>query len=106
MPEQSTQTALPPLLRRFFWDTDFDELRLPECEFYCIERLLEHGDDDAIRWVRATFPSDRIAHVVRDSRAVSRKTANFWSLLLSIPREQVRCFSTPSLLQHGSFSQR
>jgi len=69
-----------------------------------IERLLEYGNDAAIRWVKKTFPPENIARVIRNSRAISRRTANLWALILGIPREQIRCFSTPSILQHGSFS--
>jgi len=106
MSDSTADTALPPFLRQFFWDTDFDQLRLPAQEFYGVERLLEHGDDAAIRWLRQTFSAENIARVVRESCAISRKTAGFWSLILGIPRDEIRCFSTPSLLQHGSFSAR
>ena len=95
---------LPPFLRPYFWDTNFDALRLPRYEFYCIERLLEYGDDRAIRWLCKSFQREQLADVIRKSRAISLRTANFWGLLLNIPRGEMRCFSTPSLLKHGSFS--
>lgn len=98
--------TLPDFLRQYFWDTDFATLQFPLHESYCIERILEYGDDEAIGWLCRTFSRQRLAQVVRQSRALSPKTANFWGLILSIPRDQMRCFSTPSLLQHGSFSAR
>ena len=104
MKSDDTEAKLPPFLQPFFWDTDFSVLRLPEHEFYLIERLLEYGNDEAIRWLCRTVPQERIALVVRQTRAISRNTANFWGLMLDIPREQMRCFSTPCLLEHGSFS--
>lgn len=69
-----------------------------------IERLLEYGNDAAIRWVRSAFSVESIADVVKNSRVISWRTANLWSLILGIPREQIRCFLIPSILQHGSFS--
>ena len=104
MAATTSETELPAWLARFFWDTDPAGLRLPEHEHYCIERLLEFGDDAAIGWLQRTFRTERIAAVVRQSRAISRRTANLWGLVLGIPRSEMRCFSTPSLLQHGSFS--
>ena len=95
---------LPDFLRPCFWDVDFTTLRLPAHEGYCIERILEFGDDEAIRWLCNSFARERLGQIVRQSRVISRKTANFWGLLLGIPRSQMRCFSTPSLLDHGSFS--
>ena len=96
--------ALPSFLKRFFWEVEFENVKLPGHETYVIERLLEYGNDDAIRWVKKTFPRETIATVVRKSRVISRRTANLWALVFDIPREEIRCFSTPSILQHGSFS--
>ena len=95
---------LPDFLKPFFWEINFADLRLPERQFYVIERLLEYGDDQAIRWVKTTFSRDTISYVVRNSRCISRNTANLWALILNIPREAIRCFSTLSLLPQGSFS--
>jgi len=84
---------LPEFLRPLFWDTDFDRLRVPGHERYIIERVLEYGDDAAVHWLWHTFGADAIADAVRRSRTISRSTANLWSLLLDIPREEIRCFS-------------
>jgi hypothetical protein len=93
---------LPEFLRPYFWETDFAGLRLPEQQSYVIERVLEYGDDRAIHWLKATFEPETIAEVVRHSRRISRNTANLWALVLDIPKEQIRCFSTPFLPTPGS----
>ncbi|MCD6336209.1 MAG: hypothetical protein J7M27_12940 [Candidatus Latescibacteria bacterium] len=95
---------LPAFLAPFFWEIDFARLRLAGRERYIIERLLEYGDDRAIRWLKTTFSPEAIGRVVRRSRCLSRNTANLWGLVLNIPREEMACFSTPSILPHGSFS--
>ncbi|RMF26192.1 MAG: hypothetical protein D6759_20065 [Chloroflexi bacterium] len=87
------KVPLPELLRPLFWDTDFDHLRIPDHKQYIIERVLEYGDDEAVRWLWHTFGPSAIADVVRRSRAISPNTANLWALVLSIPREDIRCFS-------------
>lgn len=87
------KAPLPDFLRRFFWDTDFGQLRVSEHRLYVIERILEVGDDQAIRWLSRTYGVSAIADVVRRSRKISRNTANLWALVLDIPREQVTCLS-------------
>jgi hypothetical protein len=87
---------LPDFLEPCFWEVDFTQLRLPEREVYVIERVLEYGDDRSVRWLKETFAPKTIASVVRRSRRLSPNTANLWALVLGIPREQVRCLSTPS----------
>ncbi|GAB4529265.1 MAG: hypothetical protein Kow0063_06170 [Anaerolineae bacterium] len=86
-------SQLPDFLRPYFWEVDFDRLRLPEREVYVIERVLEYGEDRAIRWLKATVPPEKLAEVVRRSRRLSPNTANLWSLVLDIPRDEVRCLS-------------
>lgn len=95
-------TQLPDFLEPYFWETDFASLRLPERQTYVIERVLEYGDDRAIRWLKATFTPETIADVVRHSRRISENTANLWALMLDIPKEHIRCFSTPSLPMPGN----
>jgi hypothetical protein len=95
-------SQLPEFLERYFWEIDFAGLRFPEHQSYVIERVLEYGDDHAIRWLKATFSPKTIAAVVRDSRRISKNTANLWALVLEIPKEQIRCFSTPSLPTPGN----
>ena len=102
--EPQVTTTLPPFLKRYFWDVEFARMRLPERSFHIIERVLEYGDDRSLHWLKETFPREEIAQVVRESRAISRRTANLWAMFLNIPREEIRCFSTPSILPHGSFS--
>lgn len=86
---------LPDFLQPYFWEVDFNRLRLPEREVYVIERVLEYGEDRAIHWLKETFSPDTLADVVRRSRRLSPNTANLWALVLDIPRDQIRCLSTP-----------
>jgi hypothetical protein len=88
-------SQLPDFLRPYFWEVDFDRLHLPEREVYVIERVLEYGEDRAIHWLKATVPLEKLAEVVRRSRRLSPNTANLWSLVLDIPRDEVRFLSKP-----------
>lgn len=100
------EDRLPEFLRPLFWEIDFDHLRLPERETYVIERVLEYGNLPAVRWLEKTFPPERIAQVVRHSRALSLRSANFWARMLGIPLEEVRCLSTSFQQKHRVIWQR
>ena len=100
---QSTTEQLPSFLRPYFWEVDFTMIQLPKHETYVIERVLEYGNDQAIGWLKKIFTPETIAHVVRRSGCLSRNTANFWALILDIPKEEIRCFSNPFQLMHSSF---
>lgn len=88
-----SEDRLPEFLRPLFWDVNFDRLRIPGHERYIIERILEFGDDAAVRWMWRTFGLEAIAETVRRSRAISPNTASLWALILGIPRRSIRCFS-------------
>lgn len=94
---------LPGFLRPYFWEVDFSAICLPDHERYVLERVLEYGNDQAIRWLMKRFDAQAIGRVVRESRRLSRNTANLWALVLNIPKEEIKCFSTPSLIKLGSF---
>ncbi len=89
----NAEAPLPEFLRPLFWEVDFDRLRVRGHERYLIERVLEYGDDRAIRWLQHTFSPTTVADVVRHSRKISRNTATLWALVFDIPREQIRCLS-------------
>ena len=81
---------LPDPVRRLFWDTDtgtFDPKAFPQ---YTIERVLEYGDAPSVEWLRTLFSTEAIASAVRNSRQLSPRSANFWALILDLPRSEVR----------------
>ena len=82
---------LPYYLKQFFWDTNFNNLDYKKHPIYIIERLLEFGDEKAVRWVWQTFSKKQIRETVCTSRVISKKTASFWSLISDIPEREIRC---------------
>ena len=82
---------LPPSLKRYFWDVNFPTLVSKKRSTYIIERLLEIGDLNSIRWIIKNYPLEKIKQVVCQSSILSEKTASFWSLILDIPKNQIRC---------------
>ncbi len=88
-----SEDRLPEFTHRYFWDIDPTELNVGEYPRYVIERLLEYGDLPSVRWMERRFSREEIVEVLKSSRALSRKSANFWSSILNVPREEVRCMS-------------
>ena len=94
---------LPRYLQQFFWDVIPTQIDLGEHPEYVIARLLEHGDLVAIRWLLRTYTRKEIAEVVKQSRQLSRKSANFWRLHLAIPKSEVYALNRQYLLSPEPF---
>lgn len=85
---------IPPQIRTLFWDTDLALFNPASYPDYTIFRVLELGDEQAIAWLRQTFPEDEIRRVVRTERRLSPKSATFWSLVYGIPVNEVAALAT------------
>ena len=72
-----------PELKKYFWDTDFASLDIDKHKKYILERLLEMGDVAAAKWMCSRFSAQEILAVLKKSRRISKKSFNFWSLVLS-----------------------
>ena len=73
---------IPQNLKRYFWDTDFNSLNIEKHKKYIIERILELGDDEAVKWLKDIFKKDEIINALKTSRRISRKSLNFWTLIM------------------------
>jgi len=80
---------IPEHVRRYFWDLGQQEVDLAAWPDYAIARLLEPGDDEAVAWMRETFPRPEVERVIRTERRLSRRSANYWALAYGIPADQV-----------------
>jgi hypothetical protein len=94
---------LPRRLEKFFWDVSSDQIDLDRHSEYVIARLLEHGDLVAIQWLIKAYRKEEIIDVVKQSRQLSRKTANFWRLRLAIPKSAVYALKRPYLMSPEPF---
>lgn len=93
-------TKKPPLfLKKYFWDISYPHFDPKSRSQYTIERLLEIGDEQAVKWVFRNFERVQIEKTVRGSRVLSEKTANFWSIILDIPRKEILCLQPDYLKQ-------
>jgi hypothetical protein len=86
------------ILSEIIWDAEVTNLDLERDKFAIIERALMYGREEHIRWVHKHYSLEDIASVVRLSSNLDARTANYWSIRLHIPREEVKCFSKSSAI--------
>lgn len=88
-------TKLPPSLYQFFWDVDAKKINPGKSPYYVINRLLDKGNLEAVRWVRRSFPKDLITETIKTKKDFSFKTVTFWSKYYQIPAEEIACMQEP-----------
>jgi hypothetical protein len=79
--------SLPEAARRLFPNQLSDRLSTDRFESTILERLLEDGDRDDLRWLTSEIPEERLIGWLRErgDRQLSDRSRAFWSLLLGVP---------------------
>ena len=66
-----------------FWDTDIKKIKIKKNAKYIIERILDFGNDQEVRWMNRRYSKSQIKKVVKTSRVLRPKTKNLWELITS-----------------------
>jgi len=85
----------PDSIKALHWDTPWENLDSKLHSKYIIERILEYGDIDDLKWLFNEYPEDEIKETVKTSKRLSAKTAYFFSKILNIPEETILCIQQP-----------
>jgi len=64
-----------------FWDIDASKLDPDKYPQYVIERILDFGHDNEVRWMWEYYDHDLIRKVVKTSRVLQGPTRSLWNLL-------------------------
>ena len=64
-----------------FWDVDPKTIDPDKNARYVIERILDFGTDDEVRWLVRYYPRRQIKPIVKTSRALQQKSKSLWSLI-------------------------
>jgi len=80
---------IPQHLYPLFWDVNLDNFNPTAYPEYTIARVLELGDENAVKWMKETFSEADIRRVIATERRLSRKSANFWALAYGIAPNDV-----------------
>jgi len=93
---------LPSFLEQYFWDVDFDKLSFNKSKTFILKRVLDRGNDKAIKWLLQYYTKEDIKKLLLSSRDLSPKTASFWADYLRLDHKKVPCLQKPySRIQFG-----
>jgi hypothetical protein len=76
----SQEKGIPVRVRRLFWDTDPGSLDSSLHAAAIIERVLEMGDLQDMRWLQLRYAGTAIAQVLALSKGLSPRSRTFWNL--------------------------
>ena len=85
----------PNYVRKYFWETDNENLDLKESSEYIIGRILEYGDIDAVQWMFKNFSKNDIKNVFSKKKYFSLKSANFWLNFFNLNKKDILCLKKP-----------
>ena len=68
--------------RSLFWDVNPAKIDQKKNARYIIERILDFGNTDEVKWLWNKYPVAQIKDVVKTSRALHPKSRALWSLML------------------------
>ncbi len=94
---------LPKFLKSYFWDTEFKGIDPKENKTYILKRILNYGDEIAVNWMLNNFKKAEIKKALSNFRGYSQKSANYWGLVLGVPRKEVSCLKKRSLRELRTF---
>ena len=66
-----------------FWDIDASKLDPDKNPEYVVERILDFGRDDEVKWMWGYYDHALIKHVAQTSRVLDPQTRSLWQLLTS-----------------------
>lgn len=67
-----------------FWDTDPKQLNIQRHATYIIERIMDFGKDDDVRWMKKTYPKSLLYKVSQNSRVLHPSSKTLWQLMTKI----------------------
>lgn len=65
-----------------FWDVDPSKIDTDKNAEYIIERILDFGHDNEVRWMWRFYDKELLKKVVNNSRSLRKDTRNLWKLIL------------------------
>lgn len=94
---------VPEEFHEFFWEVNAGKLDTERNPEYIIERILEHGTLDGVKWMRRTFGDKKIKEYIKTQghRSLSSRTINFWQVIYRFKPEE--CIPISSMSNKFSF---
>lgn len=78
---KKTLKRRPKLRQSLFWDVDPKKIDLKKHARYVIERVLDFGNDEEVRWMWHTYTRPQIRDIAKKSRVLHKQSRALWLLL-------------------------
>ena len=87
------EEVLKKLDPAYFWDVDLSRLDAEKSKRLIIERVVNLGNLDEIRFISEYWGDGEIKEIICNLNFLDPKTLNFVSLLFDIPKEKFKCYT-------------
>lgn len=89
--QTADSSKLPSVLRKFFWDYDFETLSWENSRDMIIGRILTYGSWGAVTWLRSHAGDRALREWIERHRGgrMSPQRLRFWELILELPHREV-----------------
>lgn len=82
--DKKEAAVLPERFSPLFWDTNISKIHIKRNARYIIERVLEFGNMDAVKWLQKVYTLQTIIDVLNMSRIITEKSHNFWLIWFGV----------------------
>ena len=65
-----------------FWDTDPSKIDTEKHAQYIVEKILDFGNDEEVKWLWNFYDKPFLVNVVQKSRSLRTETKKLWELTL------------------------
>lgn len=94
------------LRESLFWDVDYKKLDYKKDANFIIGRVLDFGNLEEYKEILKFYGLSKIKKVAQNHIFSDTKSANFWSLILKIPLNKLKCTRKPLLKVPNAFLRR
>jgi hypothetical protein len=88
-----------------FWDVDRKKIDLEKHRQFIVERILDRGDLDDLKWSEKYYGKKAMKEIfLKSAKKFNAKTRNFWCLLFNLEKSQ--CTERQSTQKQSPFWRR
>ena len=80
---------MPEELKKYFWDTKFEELDKEKNKRYIISRLYCYGDLKDLKWIKENYTKEDIKDVAKNCRDLKPLVANYLRQQFNLSKEEM-----------------
>ena len=82
-----------PFTPALFWDTDINTISEEDHAGFIIQRVCMLGTWQDWQLLKSQYGIEKIKEELLQARYLDKKTLNYFSLILNVPKEKFRCYT-------------